>query len=108
MQVQIRPTHPQKSPTSTDLCRSQRLVVGRHTNRIQAGFEGLFTVCRLNPTNLMGAMVFNTKYLFEIAPKKSAVFFKSLILGRSFWPKFRSTFFIKENTLKRAFYLRKV
>ena len=67
-----------------DLRYSQRLVFGRLKKRIPAGFEGLFTVCRLNPTIFMGAMVLNTKYLFKKAPKKSAVFFKSLIFGRSF------------------------
>lgn len=43
--------------------------------------------------------------MLKKAPKKSTVFFKSLILGRSFLLKFQSTFFAKENTLKRAFYL---
>lgn len=56
----------------------------------------------------MGAMVLNAKYLSEKAPKKSAVFFKSLNLLELIFNKFRSTFFIKENKLKHAFYLRKV
>ena len=88
-----------------DLRYSQRLVFGRLTKRIPAGFEGLFTVCRLNPTIFMGATVLKTKYMLKKAPKKSVLFFKSLIYIRSFLPYFRSTFFIKENTLKHAFYL---
>lgn len=55
----------------------------------------------------MGAMVLNTKYLFEKAPKKSALFFKPLNLLGLIFNKFRSTFFIKENKLKHTFYLRK-
>jgi integrase/recombinase XerD len=53
----------------------------------------------------MGTMVLKTKYMLKKAPKKSTVFFKSLIYGRSFLLKFRSTFFVKENTLISAFYL---
>ena len=53
----------------------------------------------------MGTTVLKTKYMLKKAPKKSIVFFKSLILGRSFLLKFRSTFFVKENTLISAFYL---
>jgi len=55
----------------------------------------------------METTVLKTKYMLKKAPKKSTVFFKSLILGRSFLSKFRSTFYAKENTLKRAFYLEK-